>query len=335
MKIKQICTFFALFVCTKAFATAQLIFAVDLIRHGDRTPIDEIPKAPYNWETGLGELIQQGKDQLYQLGLNLRKKYIEQYHLLPAEYDADTLYVRSTAMERTVDSAESLLLGLYPKQSRPLSNKVIPVQTVAKDDDNLLVVKPTKNIFSLANLYIDNWKTWREKTATMQNKLDAWSEATGLDINSFATLDKVSDNFYVRTLHKVSLPQGISTEDANEIMAFGKWSTINKYKQDDVTYPMGHEFLTTVVRYMKEASQDRTDLKYVLFSGHDSSIMSVMNTLDAPLDNIPGYASRLNFSLFRNGNSYYVIVSLNNKPVNIPGCGGDICSLAQFIKAAS
>ena len=55
-----------------------------------------------------------------------------------------------------------------------------------------------------------------------------------------------------------------------------------------------------------------------------------MSTLNVPLEKMPGYASRVNFSLFENDNKYYVKVSYNNKPVNIPVCGGDICTLSQF-----
>ncbi|MFO0319717.1 MAG: histidine phosphatase family protein, partial [Neisseriaceae bacterium] len=79
-----------------AYADRTLIFAIDIIRHGDRTPTTEIPKDPYSWQEGLGELTANGMKQEFNLGKNLRNKYVVQYKLLPAKYNNDFIYVRSS-----------------------------------------------------------------------------------------------------------------------------------------------------------------------------------------------------------------------------------------------
>lgn len=99
-----------------------------------------------------------------------------------------------------------------------------------------------------------------------------------------------------------------------------------------VTNPMGQKFLKTVAKYFKQVTKHATPIKYVLFSGHDSSIMSVMNALGKPLDQIPEYASRLNFSLFVNGSRYQVKVTYNDNSVFIPACNRNTCTLEQFDK---
>ena len=55
--------------------------------------------------------------QLYEIGRELRKRYIEDMQFLPPTYDEDTLWVRSTSYNRTIMSVESLLSGLYPDGS--------------------------------------------------------------------------------------------------------------------------------------------------------------------------------------------------------------------------
>ncbi len=45
------------------YAHDKLIFAVDIIRHGDRTPMIELPKDPYVWPEGLGHLTAKGRQQ--------------------------------------------------------------------------------------------------------------------------------------------------------------------------------------------------------------------------------------------------------------------------------
>jgi len=332
MKKKILCLLFLMILLTSAnsFAEEKLIFAVDLVRHGDRTPTYQIPKSYILWKEGLGELTAQGINHEIQLGEQLRKNYINRYHLLPKIYDPNSIYVRSTNFNRTIKSADSLLLGLYPINVRPLLNQKIPICAVPNAEDNLLVVKPNRNIFSLINRYVATHKDWKEKTINLQDQLKYWSKETGLPLNNFQQLDRLADNLYVRKLNHISLPKGISSRDADKIILLSESEIISEFKLKDVTHPMGREFLKTVSNYLEQAIQHKTSLKYVLLSGHDSSIMSVMNTLESPLEKIPGYASDLNFSLFESNKKYYVKVSFNNKPVNIPACGGSTCTISQF-----
>src|SRR5689334_2958880 len=95
---------FSFFIIIPVFAEEKLIFALDVIRHGDRTPIKAIPKSYHDWKEGLGQLTAIGMQQEYQLGSRLREKYIDTYHLLPPHYNIKTIYVRSTDMDRTLMS---------------------------------------------------------------------------------------------------------------------------------------------------------------------------------------------------------------------------------------
>ena len=320
---------------SNAFASEKLIFAVDLIRHGDRTSICEIPNSPYFSKEHLGELTQTGINQERQLGSELREQYVYRYHLLPKNYSEPTLYVRSTYAKRTILSAEAFLLGLYPMNSRSVKNQQIPIHSVAASDDNLLLVKPNKNVFSMIHLYLAKRKAWHEEKKALKDQLAYWSKQTGLALNSAQQLDCLGDNLYIRQLHKVPLPQGINNQDAEKIISVTNAVMINELKLKEVNQPMGKAFLRTVSDYLTQATQKKTSLKYVLFSGHDMSIMSVMNILKSPLDEIPDYASHLNFLLLEEDNAYFVKINYNNKSVYIPACGGNICTLPQFTALAN
>lgn len=118
-----------LFLCSVPsllFAEDTLIFAVDIIRHGDRTPIVPLGSVNYQWQEGPGQLTAEGMQQEYKMGLLFRKKYVEQEHLLPDHYEPGTMYVRSTDYDRTLMSAQSLLMGLYPPGTGPNSSDSIP-----------------------------------------------------------------------------------------------------------------------------------------------------------------------------------------------------------------
>jgi len=317
-----------------AFAGDKLVFSIDLIRHGDRAPADQIPKSYIYWKEGLGELTENGINQEIQLGKNLRKKYIDQYHLLPNVYNVNTIYVCSTDKNRTIKSADALLLGLYPSSYREPANQKISIHVVPVNDDQLLIVKPSRNIFDVINRYLKNRRFWKNKTAPIQNKLNYWSKETELSLKNPEQLAQLADNLYIRKLHHLPLPKGISANDADEIISLSDSVSVHDFKLKEVTNPTGREFIKTVANYLKQSMQDQTLLKYVLLLGHDASIMCVMNTLGSPFEEIPPYASRLNFSLIKSDSDYYVKVSYNDKPVFIPACKGSICTLRQLDRLA-
>lgn len=58
------------------FADDTLIFAIDIIRHGDRTPIISIPAVNYQWKEGNGQLTAEGMRQEYNMGKEFRKSML-------------------------------------------------------------------------------------------------------------------------------------------------------------------------------------------------------------------------------------------------------------------
>ena len=148
------------FSVINAYASEKLIFAIDLFRHGARTPIT-VQHAGHN-VNGSGELIAKGMRQHYQLGVYFRKKYILQHHLLPTHFLSTTLYVRSTNYNRTLMSAESFLLGFYPLGTGPLLSgkpalphafQPIPIHTIAESSDKMLLqTKKYPDLFLLATV---------------------------------------------------------------------------------------------------------------------------------------------------------------------------------------
>ena len=329
---------------TTVYAEETLIFAIDLIRHGDRTPVYDLPNFPYSWKEGLGELTAEGMNQEFQRGIQFRQQYIEQNHLLPPEYQAEAIYVRSSDINRTLMSAESVMMGLYPlgtgphlsntgKPALPSAYQPIPIHTVPQDQDKLFVSDNDKeHIQKILHQYVFTSKQWQQKTSELQGKFKHWSEASGLPVTNLYQTVTLGNNLYIRGLHHVPLPKDISQQDVKEIIATGIWAFSTAYQSKEITDPVGHAMLTAMGDYFDKASQQQTKLKYVLFSGHDSTIMCVLNTLGAPLINsVPPYASDLNFSLYQNANNYYVKISFNGKPVIVPACHGSTCSLQQFL----
>jgi lysosomal acid phosphatase len=323
----------SLLIVNPAFAKEELIFAIDVIRHGDRTPTVEVPNSPYGWKEGLGQLTSKGMQQEYKNGRDFRKMYVNKYHLLPSQYAYNQISVRSSDFDRTIMSAEAVLSGLYPIGTGPLPNgyQPIPIHTIQKDQDSLLVPDYDKQRREdLLARYVYTNKDWQAKNTEFQSKFKQWSDISGFSINNLRDLIVLGDNLQIRKFNNVPLPATIGTDEANTIISLAEWAIVNSYKPYEIGVIISHELLSTIKNYFDQASLQKTPLKYVLFSAHDSTILGVMSALQVPVDKWPPYATDLKFTLFKDEDNYKVKIFYNNKPIKLPACGGTSCSLTQF-----
>uniref|UniRef100_A0A183BZ22 Lysosomal acid phosphatase n=1 Tax=Globodera pallida TaxID=36090 RepID=A0A183BZ22_GLOPA len=114
----------------------ELVFVHTVWRHGDRTPVFIFPNDPNQeevWSQGFGELttvsasefgsdmtltLKRGMAQQVKLGHFLRKRYIEQLGLLSSQYNSKEVYVISTDVNRTIQSATANMIGMYSAGAR-------------------------------------------------------------------------------------------------------------------------------------------------------------------------------------------------------------------------
>jgi hypothetical protein len=310
----------------------ELIFSLDLVRHGDRTPIWEIPNSPHVWNEGLGELTALGAQQEMEVGQSMRKKYVDTYHLLSSHYEPETMYVRSTDINRTKKSAEAFLSGLYPENTR--NRQFIPINVIPKSEDYVLL--PTEAYDQrvegeLFSKYVASTPAWQDIINKLSPKFSVWSQVTGFSFEFISQIESFGDILRIRKLHNVSLPREISEEEAALIIKSARWRVFAKFQPPEIGDYNSQAFFKVIFNYLQDASQSVNHLKYVLFMGHEITLLSVMSGLHVPLQEVPEYASDLNFSLFRTEqNQYEVQVSFNNHPIVIPGCDNQFCALSRF-----
>ncbi|MBI2785588.1 MAG: histidine-type phosphatase [Legionella longbeachae] len=325
------------------FAADNLIFAVDIIRHGDRTPVAYLPAVDYKWKEGLGQLTAEGMQQEYNMGREFRKKYVEETHLLPEHYEHGTMYVRSTDYPRTLMSAQSLLMGFYPPGTGPNTSESlpalpyafqpIPVFSAPAQYDEIIIQQVNKNEYEkLMDQYVYSTPEWQQKNKELQDKYPLWSRLTGVSINSLDDLQHVGDALYIHQVHKAPMPDGLSATDIKTIIDASNWAFMAEEKPQQIAKAYSSKLMTNIAHYLNKGSQQTSKLKYVLLSAHDTTIASALSYLGAPLKQSPPYASNLNFSLYESGANYYTVrITYNGNLVRIPACGGDVCELQQFI----
>lgn len=330
---------FGIFISSSVFAE-KLIFAIDIIRHGDRTPLLTSPVMEKIWPQGVGQLTPTGMRQEYELGKILRKRYVNQYHLLPQHYDINTMTVRSSGMPRTMMSAQSILLGLYPlgtgpsldesTKALPRGLQPIPINTVPREQDSLLIPNHDKKEFKrLMETYILNSSEWIQQDNELKSNYPAWSKILAVPISNLFDLIYVSDRLFIERLYRLPLPDGLQENDADKIMTAGKWAmlSIANHPQSATT---GNQLARTIKQEINLASEQNRPLKYLLFVAHDTTIMAQLKLLGLNVDDLPPYASQLNYSVFDMGSYKKIKVTYNQTPLFIKQCGGDACTLADF-----
>ncbi|TAL62802.1 MAG: histidine-type phosphatase, partial [Legionella sp.] len=308
-------------------------------------PFVTLPTVNYEWKEGLGQLTAEGMNQEYKMGMQFRQKYIEQTHLLPESYEPGTVYVRSTDYDRTLMSAQSLLIGLYPPGTGPNTSEPptsalphafqpIPVFSAPRQVDDVIVqdLSP-KEHQELMEQYVYSTKEWQQKNEELKDKYSRWSNLSGLPINNLVDLLKLGDTLIVYRAHNAPMPSGLSEEDIQTIIEANDWALAAQDRPQQVGIAYDSKLMLHISEYLKNGIKPNSKLKYVLLSAHDTTLSRTLSFLAAPLNNAPGYASNVNFSLYETSSSSYIVkVTYNGKPVVIPACGGSSCELQQFIK---
>ena len=95
----------------------KVIYAWQMHRHGARAPyLGVTNNTDFYKEKWIDkeELTYMGKRMLYLLGVRARKRYIDQTKLLSKKYSPQEILIRSTDVNRTIESVECFIQGLYP-----------------------------------------------------------------------------------------------------------------------------------------------------------------------------------------------------------------------------
>lgn len=343
--MKRLFAYIVLIVCfsTCSFAQERLVFSIDLIRHGDRTPLIPSPGMEKVWPQGLQQLTPQGMHQSYKLGQHLRQQYVTRLKLLPSQYDINTMAVRASNTARTMMTAQSILYGLYPlgtgpslsqsAKALPQGLQPIPINTVPRALDSLLVPNhdPAK-AEQFLKTYIFSHPDWISRDASLRPKYAQWSKMFGVPITRLFDLIAISDRLYVESIYGVSRPAGLNEKDAKLIIQSGRWAWLSIVNHPTLALEAGHELARTIKQELCASANQERALKYLLFVAHDSTLSAQLRLLGNIVKEMPPYVAELNYSLFDLGSANYEVrITYNQKPLYIEQCGTKHCTLDEFV----
>lgn len=320
-----------------------------LYRHGERTPVDPYPNDPYKdpnlWPVGFGQLTNNGKRMQYELGQFLRKRY---QNFLSRKYNETEIYVRSTDYDRTLMSAMSNLAGLYPPVQDQIWNpdimwQPIPVHTVSKDEDNILVDLAKCEKYDLLHDQLMASKEFQDLFEEYEWVFKYCTKMSGRNVTNLVQADFLADTLFIEESKNLTLPDwtrrvypqplGMLQELMFKVST---WTPEMARLRAGPLIKKIWEHLESVASQYQENSSFN-GYKMIMYSGHDLTQAYLLNALGAfdPPIFLP-YASCLLLELFHNtvSDEFEIRMLFRNEtqsgPFEIPICGQEFCSLAWF-----
>lgn len=289
-----------------------------------------------------GQLTRRGLSLMLREGHLLRKRYVDRLGFLPSDMDSSQIYVRSSDMERTMASAQALLLGLYPEKSRPAGSRSVLEIDVAERGDEDMYPEPLR-CPRLLKVEAD----LRAAVADQREKL-----FPGLD-DAVAALFRpgegrvdaagLFDILEAREAAGLPLPPGVTEKLAQQVRAAALFHLhITSASEDFLALSIGR-FLRHVTDTVADRLTSRGSAstpRFLTFSAHDSTLAAVLGALGVELEAWPRYASTLIIEGLSMpladtpAQGAFFRVIYNGKVIKgLPGCQGDIegiCPLAQL-----
>jgi prostatic aicd phosphatase len=319
-----------------------------LIRHGDRAPSSPYPQDVYDdtyWPNGWSQLTQRGKEETYELGQFLRKRYSEEHNLLKTYHDPSQAVFRSTSKQRAIESAENVIRGLYPGES----NNTVQIRVVSQHTRDLLL-KPNSFLCKAYDRIStkDNTKLFRQYNKVFARFFQYLTAHTGYVV-SMATIDKVFDAVFRETVHGLPQPDWLRQQFVDGVGK--KWNVyelILELKRvqrlaefntpEEAKLRTGYLLGDILKRMQNQKTSTNASETFLLLSSHDATLTSILYGLGISNDLLTPYAAAVIFELYQDdsANKHYVQVLYRNEtthepyPMRIPGCSHVRCELNNF-----
>lgn len=350
---------------------AETLRSVSLLyRHGVISPKYAPPKNATEWPMGFSQLTAVGMRGMFDRGAALRKRYVDELGLLSPKYHVSELFVRASNTDRALQSAQMMLLGLYPLGQGPdpstylkdlqaapepaLAFTPVPIHSVALEND--AVMRPWTGRANCTR-YRDYVKRlggtelYENQGKQHEDFLRRVSAVMGVNEGEkigkvLYLINEVYEPLSANIHHGLPLPEEISIEDMNLMGALADWNYHHQFLGPSVGRLTGGSFVGEVLKNFSQVSKGEGRKMY-LYAGHQRTMLGVDAALgietartDGELfaGRVPALGSHFAFELHElEENDYSVQVKFvdgdDEMVLTIPGCDSGMCELEQFAKA--
>ncbi|XP_012223831.2 prostatic acid phosphatase [Linepithema humile] len=323
--------------------TLRLVTVV--IRHGERAPVDTYPNDPYIKDSmqpyGWGQLTNEGRKNQYNQGLFLRKHY---ERFLGSVYDPDVFYLQTTATDRTKMSGMLEAAALWKPNEDQLFRSDLPWQPVSlfyqeRTEDTLMLVWNTCPKYTRLRTSVNDLPEVRQVHEDNQQLFEQLTNFTGMPI---ANADDVSSLYSTLTAEKqmnLTLPEW-ARDYYDKLTPLALYELqLNTY-DDNFRRLRGGPLLKKITNDMMEKKEQTLHpelRKMFMYIGHDSTIVTLLDTMHIWYNQMPHYNIMIMIELHEDENEWNVQIFLRNTtthepyPMIISGCTA-ACPLNKFVE---
>ncbi|XP_028391161.1 counting factor 60-like [Dendronephthya gigantea] len=273
----------------------------------------------------LGQLTSIGFKQQLSNGENYRKIYVESGFLSP-NFSSVEHRVRSTNMFRTLQSAQGFMTGMFPP-SQPVVGRagIMDINTMDGTYENMY---PNDKLCPKSKDYITAY-------FKSQDFLDHYNSVSkqlvedlqkALDDETFTYQDifMLFDCLNVFKCHEVDTPAGITQDLYQRVSEEVTYVFYQMY-----AYPSPAEAAKVGIGFfIKEVQQEieakiamESKLDFILYSGHDVTLMTLLLAFNVSDGVWPPYASQMIFEVYQmTDNSHTMRILYNGKVMKLPFC---------------
>ncbi|KAG4306370.1 hypothetical protein PORY_000358 [Pneumocystis oryctolagi] len=284
----------------------------------------------------MGELTDIGRESTLNLGKKLRKLYVYQLSFLPEFISKSSeIYIRTSDISRTLESAQQVFSGLYPSKFRkPTFHAEFGVRELFNEN-----IFPNdhqcKRLHKLLNGFVDlASKTWDPILASrVSEKLSKYINDK-VSIKGPVHVFQLYDIICTAIGNGIRIPDELYDEELRkdlESASISEW--FDGYRDNLEIRKLGigpflGELRNNFVESKKNINDER---KFFLYGAHDTTLGSILQSLDCFDRRWPPYTSHIAFELFRKSpksyfrsffqnDEWYVRLRYNDVPVVIPEC---------------
>lgn len=297
----------------------------------------------------IGQLTQRGFLQHFALGKHMRTAYKS---LINTGIESSNLHVRSTHVTRCVQSAAAFLYGFLTKDAIMRESVTINITS------NLWFQEDENGVLHKCPSLRSRWNQYKQRSdyisgsAAIEPLMQQFSRVLRTSRPSLTTIVFLTDAIYTRYCYNHALPCGpggcVSPEMAAKAMDFAMWAFAENFTgiADVATHPI----LIQIAKRMMDKSQQKSSLKFVLYSGHDSTVTPLLINLGVhDSTRYTPYAARVVFELWRDtlldtsekpdsADNFYFRVLVNGEVVTsqMKFCGdsllkGELCPVSELV----
>ena len=302
-----------------------------ITRHGARLPLYKDPNTLKEFPEG-PPLTPTGEKELYDVGLWLQKRYVSTTfgQDVFARFNSSRVLLESSALDRTITSANSLALGLFSAEARDQFNETklptgtirpnVPVFMLELDNDVYLRGYDKCQVFHdrLEDLYSSaEWKALEGRFDTLLTKvatLDQFSKYVEGSMVPLKELYNVFDIINVKrsecrvpsatcdSIPEANLAEGLYPNEFAELRTAAYLAELLKYGRKTAGTDVSGNLLQKIVNRITMA-ESQTTPRFFLYSAHYPTLLGLMAAMNVePFDDnkIPSYGSALMIEVYEN-----------------------------------